>query len=169
MVTPGALPKISLTGISSRVLKSETTVTSPNDFPVPFHKIRNTNSVDPSIGFHLLTVVVKVPPERLGVSVVYTTEPVSESWIVVLRISSSPSEVKDRFILKGALGSEGDKLGDPKILAPNCACIYGYHGAGPRDLELSSGLTRTVHVASTQNGKGKEHGATPIPSRQRSR
>lgn len=109
MVTPGALPKISLTGISSRVLKSDTTLTPPDDFPVPFHKIRNTNSLDPSIEFHLVMVVVKVPPARFGVSAVYMTEPVSASSMVALRISSSSSEVKDRFILKGALGSEGDK------------------------------------------------------------
>ena len=118
MVLPGALAKTSLTGTSSRVQKSNTIFTSSNDFFLPFHKIRNANLADPSSWLRLVTVVVKVPAVRLGVSTVYMIEPVSESRMVVLRMSSSSFEVKDRFILRGAFGSgrwEVTSVGGPRI------------------------------------------------------
>ena len=104
VVLPGALPKTSLTETSSRVIKSSTIFTSSNDPFTPFHRIRNAGLVDPSIWFRLVAVVLKVPPARVGVSIVYMTESVSESRMVALRISSSSSEAKDRFILWEAMG-----------------------------------------------------------------
>ena len=92
------------TGISSRVLKSNTTSASPHNPSVPFHKIRNASLVDPSIWSRLVTVVLNVPPAYLGVLTVYTTESVSESRIVPLKISPSSPGVKERFMFGGALG-----------------------------------------------------------------
>ena len=104
MALPGALAKTSLTGTSSKVLKSNTTCVSSNDPFAPFHRIWNADLVDPSTWFPLVTVVVNVPSVRLGVSAVYMTEPVWESRVVVLRISSSSFGVKDKFIFRGSRG-----------------------------------------------------------------
>ena len=166
MVLPGALPKTSLTETSSRVQKSNTILASSNVFfLLPFHKIRNAILVDPSAWFRLVTVVVRVPAARLGVSTVYMTEPVSESRMVVLRKSSSSFEVKDRFILRGDLGCAGvTSMGDPRI-SVNRVYIYGCRETNyrPRILE-SKGRgcavaippgALVVCVSSTQNKKGK--------------
>jgi hypothetical protein len=121
VVLPGAFPKTSLTGTSSNDLKSNTTFTSSNDPFSPSHKIRNADLVDPSIWLCLVTAVVKVPRVNLGVSTVYMTESASESRIVVLRISSSSFEAKDRFkfIRRGVLESGAISVEDPRILAAN--------------------------------------------------
>jgi hypothetical protein len=106
VVLPEALPKISLSGISWSDPKSNTIFTSSNDPFPPFHKIRNADLVDPSVRLCLVTVVAKVPRVYLGVSTVYMAVLVSESRMVVLRISSSSFEAKDRFkfILRGSRG-----------------------------------------------------------------
>lgn len=114
MVLPGAFPKTSLTGTSSNDLKSNTTFTFSHDPLSPFHKIRNAGVVDPSVRLCLVTAVVKVPRAYLGVSTVYMTESVSESRMVVLRISSSLFEVNDRFrfiLGGGGLVKWGDAYG----------------------------------------------------------
>ena len=111
VVPPGAFPKSSLTGISSRVLKSRTIFTSSSDPFIPFHKIRKASLVDPSIWFCLVTVVATVPSACLGVSTVYITEPVSESRMVVLRMSPSSFGAKDRVIFREVIGSGDERYG----------------------------------------------------------
>ena len=136
---PRALPKTSLTGISSRDQESSTTFTSSNDSLTPFHKIRNANLVDPSIWFRPVTVVVKVPPAYFDVSTVYMTEPVSESRMVALRMvmprtSSSSFEVKDRFILRNPLEVQEEGtigVGDSGVPEANRVSIYGLQGVNP--------------------------------------
>ena len=115
MVLPEAFPKISLSGTSWSDPKSNTIFTSSNDPFPPFHKIRNADLVDPSVRLCLVTVVAKVPRVYLGVSTVYMAVPVSESRMVVLRISSSSFEAKDRF--RFILREVGDNIGvgDPRI------------------------------------------------------
>ena len=100
MVVPGAFSKTCLTGTSSKVLWSSTTIASPSE--VPTHTILNANRVDPSIWFRLVAVVVKKPPTDFDVSIVYMIEPVIESRIVVFS-TSSPVKEKDRSMLE-----EGD-------------------------------------------------------------
>ena len=116
MALPGALPKTSLTEISSKVVKSNMIFTSSNDPFAPFHRIWNANLADPSILFRLVTAVVRVPSMRLGVSIVYMTEPVSESRTVVLRISSSSFGAKDKFIFMEVTGSGGEEVIDMEDL-----------------------------------------------------
>lgn len=116
MALPGALPKTSLTEISSKVVKSNMIFTSSNDPFAPFHRIWNANLADPSILFRLVTAVVRVPSTPLGVSIVYTTEPVSESRTVVLRISSSSFGAKDKFIFMEVTGSGGEEVIDMEDL-----------------------------------------------------
>jgi len=88
------------------------TFVSLNDPFPPFHRILNANLIDPSVRFCLVTEVDRVPPTYFGVSTMYTTEPVSESRIVVLRISSSSFGVKERFILsRGSRCARGEVMG----------------------------------------------------------
>ena len=77
--------------------------------------------------------MVKVPPAYFGVSMIYMTEPVSESrmvalMVVVLRISSCSFGVKDRFIFRGLLEVRGEwTIGaeGAGVSEANGACIYG--------------------------------------------
>ena len=123
MVIPGAFPNTSLTETSSRVPESKTILTSSSF--VPFHKIRKANLLDPSAWLRLVAVVVKVPTARLGVSTMYKAKPVSESWMVVLRMSSSVG-VKVRFIIRGTLGEGSNRYGGTQELDEKLAWIYDH-------------------------------------------
>lgn len=168
---------MSLAETSSRVQKSNTTFTSSGDPFLPFHKIRNANLVDPSVWFRLVTVVVKVPPARLGVSTVYIMEPVSESRMVVLRISSSSFRAKVRFILRG-VGSKGDGCGgslslrsqhrriEPIFMAAvKCINPKSLKGERLAYVGIIPPVVPGFRVASTQNWKRKGRCVTSISSR----
>ena len=95
---PGACSKTWLTGTSSKVPGSRVSVTPSNDLLLPLHKILNAKRVEPSAWLRLVTVVAKVSSTDFRVSTMYTTEPVPESRMVVLRTSSSSFRAKDKFM-----------------------------------------------------------------------